>query len=189
MSPSDSGGDDAFDADSSNAESSSAESAAGDPTGRVSRLPLLIMSVVIAMVTLLTLAIMAGRSPVSYPEGSPEAALQRFITAVLDNDEEAVLSLLTDTRQARCRTEIDDHDVYGNRWSENDVRAALDEIDVEGNRATAIVEFRDGGDDDPFGGSSWDYDRRFELLDTPDGWRVDRADWPYSLERCTGGVN
>ena len=184
MSSSENGGDDAL-----GAESSSADSTAGDPAGRVSRLPLLIMSVVIAMVTLLILAIMAGRSPASYPEGSPEAALQTFITAVLDNDEEAVLALLTDARQSRCRSEIEDETVYGNRWSENDVRAALDDIDVDGNKATAIVQFRDGGDDDPFGGSSWDYDRRFELLDTPDGWRIERADWPYSLERCTGGVN
>ncbi len=184
MSPSDSAG-----GDSAGAESSSADSTAGDSAGRVSRLPLLIMSVVIAMVTLLTLAIMAGRSPASYPEGSPEATLQTFITAALDNDEEAVLALLTDERQSRCRTQIEDENVYGDRWSEGDLRAALDDIDVDGDKATAIVRFRNGGDDDPFGGSSWDYDRRFDLLDTAAGWRIDRAEWPYSLERCTGGVN
>ncbi len=141
------------------------------------------------MVALLTLAIMAGRSPASYPEGSPEAALQAFITAVLDNDDEVVVELLTDENQLPCRTEIDDENLYGRRWSENDVRAALDDIEIDGNEATAVVQFRNGGDDDPFGGSSWDYDRRFELLDTADGWRIDRAEWPYSLERCTGGVN
>lgn len=160
-----------------------------DPPTRVSRLPLVIMSVVIAMLALLTVAIVAGRSPASYPEGSPEAALQAFVTAVLDNDEDAVLALLTDEHRSRCRTEIDDESVYGRRWSEGDVRAELESIEVREERATAIVQFRNLDSDDPFGGSSWDRDHRFTLRDTEDGWLVDGAQWPYSLERCTGGVN
>ncbi len=160
-----------------------------ETTERVSRLPLLIAAAVVAVSALLILAIQAGRSPASYPEGSPEAALQSFIVAILDQDEDATLAAISEQHRSRCRQEIDDEGIGDNRWSDDATRAQLEEMVIADGRATAVVQLRVGDDGDPFGGSSWDDDRTFELIETADGWLIDRAEWPYTLARCTDGLN
>lgn len=152
---------------------------------RVSRLPLLIMGAVIAMIALLTVALLATRSPATYPDGSPEAALQDFVTATLDDDDVTMLALLTDDARRSCGDEIDRID----NWTRDDMRAELESIDVEASTAEASVRFRRVDSGDVFGGSSWDVEATFELIRVDGVWLVDRAGWPYALQRCSDGDN
>ncbi len=154
--------------------------------GRVSRLPLLIMVAVLVMAALLTIALVASRDPKTYPVGTPEAALQEFVAAAIDNDEDAMLALLTDEMRLACTQRAPD-DIYGGWWSDTNVQAHLASIEIDGVNAKATVRFREGNNDDPFNGSSWDFERPFSLLRVDDTWLVERAGWPYPFDDCTRG--
>ncbi len=157
--------------------------AQGDGRGNVSRLPLMIVAAVGVMAALVTLAVAAGRGPENYAEGTPEATLQQFISASFENDEDAMLKLLTDDARARCVEAFDD-DLYERSWSTGNMRADLDDFELEGDSARATVRFVEGSDG-PFGDSSWDYERNFTLVRVGEIWRVERAGWPYPFDDCT----
>ena len=151
----------------------------------VSRLPLLIAGVVVAMIALLTVALVATRKPASYAEGSPEEALQGFVTATLDHDEEVMLALVTDELRARCASSIEGGDVWRHG---NEYRAELESLEVDGDTAEAVVELRELSRD-VFGGSSWDTDIDYELERVDGAWRIAGADWPWALQRCSQGLD
>ncbi len=155
-----------------------------DGAHRVSRLPLAIMAAVVVVAALVTIALSQSRSPEQYDVGSPEAALQQFVSAGLGGDEGAMLDLLPEDKRAACIVAFRD-DVYATTWRADDIRSELDEMVIEGDTARATVLFREGGSNGPFDGSSWDYDRRFTLVLVGDQWLVDRAGWPYPFEDCT----
>jgi hypothetical protein len=151
-----------------------------DSERRVSKLPLLIMGGVVAVSILVVIALVAARANTSYEPGTPEAALQQFLTAVLDDDREATLAMLVPEVRAACEREIDG----GPGFSGDDLLAELDEIEVTGDSARATVRFRsDSGD--PFDNSSWDFDHRYTLRQVQGEWRIESAGWPYPLGRCT----
>ena len=154
-----------------------------DGRGNVTRLPLMIMAAVGVMAALVTFAIATNRGPLDYAEGSPEAVLQEFVSSSFDNDESAMLELLTDDARERCLAAFDDG-LYDRSWSTGNMRADLDEFVLDGEAARATVRFVEGSDD-PFGGSSWDYERSFTLVRVDGAWRVDRAGWPYPFDDCT----
>ncbi len=161
-----------------------------DPqSDRVSRLPLLIMGSVVGILVLVTLALLASRKSASFPDGSPEAALQEFVATALDgSDQKALLAMLTPEVRSRCTIELRD-DNYSSRWqADGDLRAQLDSIEIEGDRASAIVRLRRLTSDDPFGGS-WASEHDFELVVVNGAWLIERASWPYPFDYCTRSVD
>ncbi len=146
----------------------------------------MIMGAIIAMAALLTIALAANRNVASYPEGSPEAALQQFVSASLDEDEDAMLLLLTDQMRSRCTALLADSG-FDRSWSGTSLRADLAEIEVDGDRAEAMVRFQEGNNDDPFDSSSWDFERRYVLVESDGSWFIERAGWPDAFDNCTRG--
>ena len=157
------------------------ESDAGRPHETVSRLPLVIAAAVVTMVALLTVALLAARSPASYPEGSPEAVLQDFVAALIDEDESTVLALLTPESRQRCASELE----YADWRYGAGQRAELLSIEVVGDRAEATVRFRQFDDGNVFGASWWDDDAVYVLERVDGTWLVARAGWPWPLQDCT----
>lgn len=153
-------------------------------TDRVSRWPMTIMAAIVVLAALVTLALAADRGPESYPVGSPEAVLQQFVTSALDGDGDTMIGLLTEERRAGCREALR-HDIGDPRWVDGDVRAELDDIVIEGDTAQVTVRFHERTGSGPFDSSTWDYGRRFTLVEVEETWLIDRAGWPWVFGSCT----
>ena len=145
----------------------------------VSRLPLIAMGAIVVLAILVALGI-GLRGVEDYPEGSPEAALQAFLQAALDGDDDETIAALVPEAREQCRREIR---LDGGAWSSPGTGFELDELAVDGETATGEVTMR-SDDGDPFGGSSRRGTFRFELHDVDDEWLIAEADWPWWIERC-----
>lgn len=168
------------------AEEHATTSGAVPPVAEVSRLPLFIMGAVVVLAALMLIAVVAFRGPKTYDAGTPEAALQNYLVAVLDDrNEDAMYALLTPSAQSRCR---DIYDGLGlTSYYSTGYRAELDDmtLDGDGDRAEARVVFRRSSQGDPFDNSSYSSEREFSLRRLDGDWLIDRAGWPYSYEDCT----
>lgn len=155
-----------------------------NPTGGASKLPLVIMGAVVAMAALLTIVLVAVRGPTTFDEGTPEATLQSFLNAALDDDEPAMLALLTEGSRQRCEEELERW-TYGRSWYNDNVRAGLDEIEIDGEAAEATVVLRRSDSNDPFDSSTWSSDESFKLERSEGDWLIARASWPHPFASCT----
>ena len=159
------------------------------PVRGVSKLPLYIMTAVVAFAVLLIIALAVARGPAEFDAASPEAAVQNFFIATLESDgqldsdeyREAVSATLTPRARAACDQEL--RESTASRWR-SDSRAELDEVTVDGTSATAKVEIRRTGGD-PF--NDWDSSSEQTLkLEQIDGvWLVDETSYDWQLRRCT----
>ena len=101
-----------------------------------------------ALVLLVVVALALGDGGVrSYPSGSPEAGLQTFLQALLDDDVDEARESLTPAAEARC----EDHELRWNplTWQDS---AQITDVDVEGGVATltVVTASRSGPFGDPF---------------------------------------
>lgn len=150
----------------------------------VSKLPLLIMGVVVGLAVLVTVALVAFRGNTNFEPGTPEAALQDFLEAGFDGESDVMIGLLTEPAQTKCRTDLE-RDRFDSFSSE--MRAELEDMSVTGTTASARVEFHHGGNSDPFDNSRWSFDEHFELEQVDGEWLVATAGWPWQFAECTGG--
>jgi len=155
------------------------------PARGVSKLPLYIMTAVVVLVVVLVVLFAAFRGNTEYDAGTPEAALQEFLVATIeDGDVAAMSALMTQRTRGRCSDEL-----RGSRptdyWSTG-YRAELEDMTVRGSTATAVVRLRKNNND-PFDGSSYSFERDFTLQAASGGWLIDTASWPNDLRRCSGG--
>lgn len=154
------------------------------PAPSVSRLPLVITAVVVALLLLVTIALIAARGSATFDEGTPEAALQRYLIAAFDGDEEAMLDRLTVAGRDQCRLEMQDSYRW-NDWPGDDLQADLQSMEEGADgQLIATVRFARSSSDDPFG-SSWNFEDTFILVADDDGWLIDQAGWPHQFESCT----
>lgn len=150
----------------------------------ISRLPLAIASGAIGLVLLVTIALIAVRETATFADGTPEAALQRYLVAAFDGDIDGMLEQLTVASRAQCRQEMQHIDRWSD-WSGDDLQADLRSLENRGpDNVIATVRFENGSGDDPFGGS-WSFEHTFTLQPDGENWFVDHAGWPYQFESCT----
>ncbi|MDH3306988.1 MAG: hypothetical protein OEO77_05670 [Acidimicrobiia bacterium] len=99
---------------------------------------------------------------------TPAGVVQNYLTAVLDNDQQAALEWFTDELKASCESD------YG--FSSVDAtRVVLDETTIDGESAVIVVTIQVSTD--PF--SEYSYQERIHLVAVADGWAIDRTPWPY----------
>ena len=157
--------------------SAPAEAAAPAP---VSRLPLVAMGALVALAILVAIGL-GLRGNRSFPAGSPEDALQQFLEAGLDGDEDATVALMVPEARDDCTDRLEPQ--YGPR-STRGLGFELDDVDVDGPVANISVTMRYSDNGDPFDGSSRGGTYRFELHQQGDEWFVADADWPWWIQRC-----
>jgi hypothetical protein len=113
------------------------------------------------------------------PEGTPEAAVQRYLKATEDQDYKLAYSLLSATLQDNCTLA----QFYGgsrgpgSRVSDN--RITLEEtktIDDTAFVTVRVAQLRGGG---PFGTQESSFEQRFTLRQEAGEWRVTEYPWPY----------
>lgn len=155
-----------------------------DAAGRVSKLPLVIMGTIVLLAVIVTIVLVAFPSTDNFDSGTPEAALQQFIEAALDDDEEAALALLTTESRESCAHEFEERR-FGFGFHGDDLRAILEHVNVDGDVAEIQVEFRRSNADDPFDSSTSSFRADYRLVSEAGEWRIARADWPGGFTGCT----
>lgn len=155
-------------------------------TPPVSKLPLVIAGAIAVIATLAIMGLLATRGPEVYADGTPEAAVQTYVNAALEAEQETFRSLLT-PRFAACQTDFDRG--FGDDWwqPQQDLSAKLLSMSTSGTEATARVQFRAGNRSDAFNSSSWEFIEMFSLNQIDGEWLVDEARWPHVLQQCVIG--
>ena len=137
----------------------------------------------IGLVALVAVAaiVVALRSPASFEPGTPEAVVQEYVNAVLDEDSEAAFALLTPNAQRRCQLEdLEDRYVRGEQS-----RIVLVDSEITEDTATVELEFNAASGDSPFDIYQYSFEQRFKLRDVEGEWRIASSQWPFY--RCTEG--
>jgi hypothetical protein len=131
---------------------------------------LLIGAIVVAVIVVGAALVALTRSePATLDPTTPEGTAQRYVQAVLDNDNRTVYDLLLDED---CRV--------GPRYYGNEsVRARLIDSSVDGDTAVVDIELSYSSGSPMFGGYNWQEHAQIDLELTAEGWRVLARSWPY----------
>lgn len=129
--------------------------------------------VVAALVTV----VVRGRGPADLPPGSPEAAVQRYLTAVIDRDGEAAVALLEPD------TSCTPTDVDNVGWVGADTHVELRTVEVRSSTTARVTVTITTGSGELVP-SGWDEEQTFTLRRFGGEWRL--TDMPWPLYECGG---
>lgn len=135
--------------------------------------PNLVLAVVVALVgvvAVLAVVLSATRDPTEYDPGSPEAAVQGYLSAVVDRDHAAAAERFA----AGSSCDVADLD---RAFVPDDVRVVLVEADVDGDSARVVVDVVQSPGD-VFGGSEFSEQQTFRLGRSDGDWRIEGEPWP-----------
>lgn len=120
----------------------------------------------------LVVAAIAGalREPTALDPTGPEAAVQRYLQAVLDGDFHQAASVLAPG--SRCQAS----DVR-QAWIPESLTVSLDHVRAAGDQADVRVRLRSAAGPPPFG-EDVSFMETFSLARTGDTWRLTGEPWP-----------
>lgn len=138
------------------------------------------VAVPVIVVTLLVVAalVVANREPVSYAEGTPEATVQAYFQAVVDNDPRRAYELYTPELQERCAPPTAGEISYLTL-----ARVVLDEVDVDGDEATARVSVTETFEGGPLGSNESTTSQTVHLERGDGDWEIAEVAWPFFCVR------
>lgn len=150
----------------------------------------ILIGVVAGVILLVILAValprLINREEAAYPPNTPEGTVQRYIRAVIEEDANTALLLLTEENDFPCATD-ELRDRISSSWSRYDrYRVRLGDVE-EVDSETVIVTIGAAYVSEP-GLFELPDDRNmseheFELHRTQDGyWRIAESEWPIDLE-------
>lgn len=128
------------------------------------------------MVALLVAAALVAsrRDPDSYADGTPEAVVQGYFTALIDHDAGGAYDLFTPELQGRCdrppSAEIDYLTI---------ARVVLEETTTSGDTATVRVAVTQDLDSGPFGSGEVTDTETLRLEQIDGRWLIGDLPWPY----------
>lgn len=111
------------------------------------------------------------RSEPEFDPNLPEGAVQGYLRAVFDEDEDRALTYLA------AGTECDRDDFRGAVTSDS-ARVVLRGAEVDGDEATVVVEIVYTGGQGPFDTYEWSEEQTFELERKGDRWVLVGEPWP-----------
>jgi hypothetical protein len=130
--------------------------------------------VALVLVTLAVVLLTDDRTRTSFPEGSPEAALQGYLDALDAGDVEAAYAAFSSEVRSRMSQEAFAREVEtrGTGAERPDTRYLVTATTVDGDTARVTItveEFYEDG----LGGSTNRYDREIRLVREGDAWHID----------------
>ena len=131
-------------------------------------------AVAVVIVAGVVASALGGRAS-TYPEGSPEHAVQQYLQAVADNDATRALAFLSADLARRCADYP--REAISNRGRQS-VRATLDETTLRDGTASVRVTLIESYGDAPFGGGESTQSTVFELQQEAGAWRFTQSPWP-----------
>lgn len=133
-----------------------------------------------ALVAVVGVALIVGavagalREPAALEAGTPEAAVQAYLQAVIAGEYEQATQYLSAEAAERCdAAELRRADVPER------LTATLEEVRPAGDGQEVLVHFRAGPPPPQLGGSGYSYTERFLLVDEGGSWRLSDAPWPF----------
>ena len=149
-----------------------------DPAPSASRVPLIAIGALIIFAIAVAIGIGTGGTA-QFDAGTPQSVVQDYLEASLDGDVETAVALLVPRHRAACTEDIDDR-FFGS----SNVGFSLDEVTVEGDFATIVVNER-RSNSDPFSSTRRVGDETFTLEQSLTGqWRIATATWPFNVRSC-----
>ncbi len=133
------------------------------------------MALSLAGLLVLVTVIILVREPASFEPGTPEATVQDYVGAILDDDQETAWALLTPRLQTRC--DVDEIDTRYRRGDRG--RIVLVESRQRDDTATVELEFNAAYGDDPFYVYESSYSESFRLRRVEGEWRISDIPWPF----------
>lgn len=141
---------------------------------QVSNVVLAIITGLIVIVAIFA-AIFANRDETArWAPDSPEATVQAYVQAVVDQDYPAALRHLDPA--LACNVSYFEQSYYP-----QDTAISFFQANVDGDRATVAVEI--GSYDEPFF-DTFVHQEQFDLLQTDTGWMITGSPWPVYI--CAG---
>lgn len=123
---------------------------------------------IIVLAALVT-GLAGSRDPVELEPGTPEAAVQSYLDAVVDRDSEAAIGMLG--AGSGCTAED-----FDNAYVGEDVHVSLREVRILGETARVDVVITTGsGEIIP---TEWSEQQTFRLRQTGDEWLLSGTPWP-----------
>lgn len=136
----------------------------------------MIILAVVAVLAVAALAVVFSRGePALLDESTPQGVVQRYAAAVIDGDETAAATYLTEAARTQC--------VDFERAPTENLRVTLvstTERESSADVRVLIVVSNGGG---PFGNSEYETEDVFDLVKTDGKWLVDAA--PWQLRTCS----
>lgn len=136
------------------------------------------------MVALLVAAALVAsrRDPVTYADGTPEAAVQDYFDTLIDHDAGGAYDLFSPALQSRCErppsAEIDYLTI---------ARVVLEEATTSDDTATVRVAVTQDLDSGPFGSGEGTNTETLRLEQIDGRWLIGDLPWPYFSCREKGG--
>ena len=121
----------------------------------------------------------ANRDAPVLEEGSPEAAVQDYVDAMIEGDEAAAHEYLSADLQAECSV----GDLREYQAGADNVRVSLRSITIDGSEADVEVTITEDSGGDLFGGGGYRFDETFTLSSVADAWVISERPWPIFF--CT----
>lgn len=126
--------------------------------------------VIIAIIAAAVALIVGEDDPATFPEGSPEAALQQYVEVVRSADRDAALALLTPAAQARVK----DDDFFPNSFcGETDGRRVrVTATTIDGENATVTLTIQESNSS-VFDFDQYEYNQSVPMQQIDGRWLVD----------------
>ncbi len=115
----------------------------------------------------------SGRSTTDYEAGTPEAAVQAYFQALIDNRSVDAYEFYSAELADNCDRPY--LDVYSPRVS----RVVLDTVTIDGSRATVLVRITQRWDDGPLMSDEDTFSETLSLINEDGRWVFDQVPWPY----------
>ena len=156
----------------------------------------ILLGVVAGVILLVVLAIALPRlvtqEEATYPPDSPEGTVQRYIRAMIDEDPETAIALLTEHNKTDCALRELRERMGRSAANMRPIPPALDryrvrlgnveEIDSENVTVTIGISYISEPDLFEFPNDRNTFEYEFELQRSPDGfWLIAESEWPHYL--------
>ena len=144
----------------------------------------IIGAVLVLVILAIALPLLADRDDPEYPPNTAEGTVQRYIRAIIDDDADTALALLTEEAATDCLEEQMRNRLRSATYDSNRVR--LGDIEERGADAVTVTIHvthvpEPGLFELPREGASYAY--RFDLERSDDGfWLIADAEWPIHLQ-------
>lgn len=140
---------------------------------RPDRALIVIVFVIVILVVVALVVVFTRGAPADVDPSTPEGAVQSYARAVIANDRDTALDLLSADVRENC-DRAEPNTVKG-------LRMTVVSTKVSGSTAVVEVTISHGTGDDLFGGSRYTSDESFAMVSEDGEWKVDYAPWEFML--------
>ena len=143
------------------------------PTGRSDRTLLVIVSLIAVVVILALVVVFTRGAPAALDPSTPEGVVQSYSKSVIDGDRPGAMDLLAADICENCER--------SDPYTTTGMRLTLVSTKVTGDNAVVRVSISSNSGSGPFGGSDYEFEGTFTLMQEGVDWRITSAPWELTV--------